>query len=49
MIRLIPIAFFVIIIFSGCSAKKINENVESITSDISTLFEETKEKPKDQK
>ncbi|MEO1937511.1 MAG: hypothetical protein ABGW85_02635 [Sulfurimonas sp.] len=28
------------LLFSACSAKKINDNVDSITSDVSKLFED---------
>lgn len=47
MIKFISISVFIVFIFSGCSAKKINENVESITDDISSVFEGAKDKSKD--
>ncbi|MCW8895285.1 MAG: hypothetical protein OQK48_05780 [Sulfurimonas sp.] len=36
-----------ILVFTGCSTKEFNEGVDSITSDISRLFEEGKDKSSD--
>jgi len=32
------------LLFVGCTAKKFNDNVDSITNDISKVFEEGKDK-----
>ena len=37
------LSFVTIIIYSGCSAKKINSNVESITNDISKVFKDSQD------
>jgi hypothetical protein len=41
------VCIFTILFFNGCSAKKINEGVDSVTSDISKVFEEGRDKSKD--
>ena len=37
--RNVVMATFVVLVFSGCSAKEFNEGVEGITEDVSKLFE----------
>lgn len=41
------LTFLLLIVFAGCSAKEFNEGVDSITSDISRVFEEGKDKSSD--
>ena len=43
MKSLVVFAVFIILVFTGCSAKEFNEGVDSITSDISNAFEEGKD------
>ncbi|WP_373001134.1 hypothetical protein [Sulfurimonas sp.] len=47
MIKFIIVSIFAILLFNGCSAKEFNEGVDSVTSDISKVFEDGKDKAKD--
>lgn len=47
MIKAIVLSVFTIFIFNGCSVKEFNEGVESVTNDISNVFEEGKDKAAD--
>lgn len=42
--KLLILSIALISIFAGCSAKEFNEGVDSITDDVSTVFEEGKDK-----
>ena len=42
------LATVLVIIFAGCSAKEFNEGVDSITGDVSKVFEEGQDKSADQ-
>lgn len=39
MKKIVLVSIFTSLLFVGCSAKKINENVDSITSDIGKMIE----------
>lgn len=41
--RFLFIASVTLLIFWGCSAKEINEGVDSVTSDITNAFEGSKD------
>lgn len=41
------LSFAFLLMFAGCSAKEFNEGVDSVTSDISNVFEEGKDKSSD--
>jgi len=45
--KFILLALAVVFIISGCSAKKINENVDSITNDVSKVFKESTQSSKE--
>ncbi|MFT7003165.1 MAG: hypothetical protein ACJAWW_000500 [Sulfurimonas sp.] len=47
MIKFIILSILTIVVFSGCSVKKFNEGVDSITNDISTKLEEGRDKSQD--
>jgi len=38
------LAALLVIIFAGCSTKEFNEGVDSVTGDISKVFEEGQDK-----
>ncbi|MDD3818056.1 MAG: hypothetical protein PHI89_08210 [Thiovulaceae bacterium] len=42
--KLFFLSLVTLTLFVGCSAKEFNEGVDSITSDISTAFEEGRDK-----
>jgi len=44
MVKILFFTLSVVFIFGGCTAKEINNNVDSITSDISNAFENSKDK-----
>jgi len=44
MIRYSIVVFTTVFILSGCSTKEINGGVDSITSDITKAFEDSKDK-----
>ncbi len=41
------LAALLVMIFAGCSAKEFNEGVDSVTGDISKVFEEGQDKSAD--
>lgn len=41
------LAIVLAVLFGGCSAKEFNEGVESITGDVSNVFEEGRDKSGD--
>lgn len=41
------LSIVLLVMFGGCSVKEFNEGVESITGDISTAFEEGRDKSSD--
>jgi len=40
-------SLFLAVVFGGCSAKEFNEGVDSITGDVSKVFEEGRDKSED--
>lgn len=44
MKNFIIVSLFLAVVFGGCSAKEFNEGVDSITSDVSKVFEEGQDK-----
>jgi hypothetical protein len=40
-------SLFLAVVFGGCSAKEFNEGVDSITGDVSKVFEEGQDKSVD--
>ena len=41
------LAVLLAVVFGGCSAKEFNEGVESVTGDVSKVFEEGRDKSGD--
>jgi outer membrane murein-binding lipoprotein Lpp len=44
--KYILLALAAVFIVSGCSSKKINDNVDSITSDVSKVFDDATQERK---
>ena len=47
MKKFIVLGAFLALLFGGCSAKEFNAGVDSITSDISNTFEDSRDKSTD--
>jgi len=43
-VRTLFLTIIALFLFTGCSAKEINEGIESISGDISNAFEKGKDK-----